>query len=41
MEIKIDDTLPAAPKKRPPDAELGFGKYTTDHMFLMNYILHI
>ena len=24
-------------KPRPQDAELGFGKYTTDHMFLMNY----
>ena len=37
MEIKIDNTAPVATKKRPPDAELGFGKYTTDHMFVMNY----
>lgn len=24
-------------KPRPDDSELGFGKYTTDHMFLMDY----
>ena len=37
MEIRINDSATDAPKKRPPDDELGFGKYTTDHMFLMNY----
>ena len=35
MEIKIIKT--ATPKEMPPENELGFGKYFTDHMFLMDY----
>ena len=30
-------TRTQAPKPRPDEASLGFGKYFTDHMFLMNY----
>ncbi len=36
MEIKITRTT--APKQKPEDqSKLGFGKYYTDHMFIMNY----
>ncbi len=37
MEIKVTKSTTIGQKPRPQDAELGFGKYTTDHMFLMNY----
>ena len=33
--IKIERT--ASPKARPQDNQLGFGKYFTDHMFIMDY----
>lgn len=35
MEIRITRTT--TPKKRPPEAELGFGKHFTDHMFRADY----
>lgn len=35
MEIKIQKTT--APKEKPDQTKLGFGKYYTDHMFIMNY----
>lgn len=35
MEIKIQKT--SAPKAKPDQTKLGFGKYYTDHMFIMNY----
>ena len=36
MEIKITKTT--NPKQKPTDqSKLGFGKYYTDHMFIMNY----
>ena len=36
MEIKITKTT--NPKQKPADeSKLGFGKYYTDHMFIMNY----
>ncbi len=35
MEIKITKTT--CPKVKPDSSILGFGKYFTDHMFLMNY----
>ena len=36
MEIKITKTT--TPKAKPADqSKLGFGKYYTDHMFIMNY----
>lgn len=35
MEIKIQKTT--APKTKPDQTKLGFGKYYTDHMFMMNY----
>ena len=35
MEIKITKTT--APKAKPPVDGLGFGKYFTDHMFVMDY----
>ena len=35
MEIKITKTT--APKAKPPVDQLGFGKYFTDHMFVMDY----
>ena len=38
MEIKV--TKSTNPRQvRPKDSELGFGKFTTDHMFLMDYAL--
>lgn len=36
MDIRCE--LTKAPKKKPEDeSKLGFGNYTTDHMFMMNY----
>lgn len=35
QEIKI--TLTQQKKEKPPVAELGFGKFFTDHMFIMDY----
>ncbi|MBP3377562.1 MAG: branched-chain amino acid aminotransferase [Clostridia bacterium] len=35
LDIKIERT--ATPKTKPDYSKLGFGKYFTDHMFLMNY----
>jgi branched-chain amino acid aminotransferase len=37
MEIKVTKSTTIGQKPRPKDSELGFGKYTTDHMFLMDY----
>jgi branched-chain amino acid aminotransferase len=37
MEIKVTKSTVVGQKPRPKDTELGFGKYTTDHMFLMDY----
>jgi branched-chain amino acid aminotransferase len=35
MDITVTRTT--TPKARPPEAELGFGKHFSDHMFLMTY----
>lgn len=35
MDIKIQ--LTSEPKQKPDSASLGFGKYFTDHMFIMDY----
>ena len=35
--MKITITKTTAPKTKPDSASLGFGKYFTDHMFIMNY----
>ena len=37
MEIRVTKSTTIGQKPRPKDSELGFGKYTTDHLFLMNY----
>ena len=37
MEIKVNKSTKIGQKPRPLDAELGFGRYTTDHMFLLDY----
>ncbi|MBU0986659.1 MAG: branched-chain amino acid aminotransferase, partial [Proteobacteria bacterium] len=37
MEIKVSKSTTIGQKPHPKDSELGFGKYTTDHMFLMDY----
>lgn len=37
MEIKHVASKTNNQKPRPKDSELGFGRYTTDHMFLMDY----
>ena len=37
MESAISKKLTSNPKLRPNDSELGFGRYTTDHFFLMDY----
>lgn len=37
MEIRVIQSTTMGRKPRPKDSELGFGKYTTDHMFLMDY----
>lgn len=35
MDIRITRTT--TPKQRPPEAELGFGKYFSDHLFAMDF----
>ena len=35
MDIKITKTT--SPKVKPPEAELGFGKFFSDHLFAMDY----
>ncbi len=37
MEIRVTKSSTIGQKVHPNDSELGFGRYTTDHMFLMNY----
>jgi branched-chain amino acid aminotransferase len=37
MEIRVTKSTTVGQKPRPQDSELGFGKYTTDHMFLLDY----
>ena len=37
MEIKVTKSTTIGQRPRPKDSELGFGKYLTDHMFLMDY----
>jgi branched-chain amino acid aminotransferase len=37
MEIKVAKSTTIGQRPRPKDSELGFGKYLTDHMFLMDY----
>jgi branched-chain amino acid aminotransferase len=37
MEIKVTKSTTVGQKPRPQDGKLGFGKYTTDHMFLLDY----
>lgn len=37
MEIKVNKSATIGRKPRPKDSELGFGKYITDHMFIMDY----
>jgi branched-chain amino acid aminotransferase len=37
MDIKVIKSTTTGQKPRAKDSELGFGKYTTDHMFLLNY----
>jgi len=37
MEIKVIKSTKIGQKPRPKDSELGFGRYFTDHMFLMDY----
>jgi branched-chain amino acid aminotransferase len=37
MEIRVTKSTFVGQKPRPQDGLLGFGKYTTDHMFLMDY----
>ena len=36
MEIRVEKTK--TPKEKPDFKNLGFGKYFTDHMFLMDYV---
>ena len=35
--MEISKTLTATPKEKPAADALGFGKYFTDHMFMMDY----
>ena len=35
MEIRVERI--AVPKQKPDETNLGFGKYYTDHMFVMDY----
>jgi branched-chain amino acid aminotransferase len=37
MEIEVTKSTTIGQRPRPKDSELGFGKYLTDHMFLMDY----
>jgi len=38
MDIQITKSGSIGSKPHPKDSELGFGKYTTDHMFMMDYV---
>ena len=35
--MQIEKILTATPKEKPAADTLGFGKYFTDHMFMMDY----
>ena len=37
MEIRVIKSTAIGQKPRPQDSQLGFGEYTSDHMFLMDY----
>lgn len=37
MDIKVTQSTTIGQKPRAKDSELGFGKYTTDHMFLLDH----
>jgi len=37
MEIKVTKSTTVGQRPRPKDSELGFGRYFTDHMVLMDY----
>jgi len=37
MEIKVTKSTTVGQRPRPEDSELGFGRYFTDHMVLMDY----
>ena len=37
MEYKFPVTKTQTPKEKPDQTSLGFGKYYTDHMFIMEY----
>lgn len=37
MGLKITVERTSAPKQKPETSKLGFGKYFTDHMFIMEY----
>ncbi len=37
MNIQVTKSTASEKKPRPTDADLGFGRYTTDHMFIMDY----
>ncbi|MEJ2366540.1 MAG: branched-chain amino acid aminotransferase [Deltaproteobacteria bacterium] len=37
MEIRVTKSTTVGRKPRPQDSQLGFGNYTTDHMFLLDY----
>jgi branched-chain amino acid aminotransferase len=37
MEIKVVKSTTPSQRPRPKDSELGFGRYFSDHMFLMDY----
>lgn len=37
MGLKITMERTSAPKQKPETSQLGFGKYFTDHMFIMDY----
>ncbi|GAB4526911.1 MAG: branched-chain amino acid aminotransferase [Anaerolineae bacterium] len=37
MEIKVTRSKTIGQRPRPKDSELGFGRYFSDHMFLMDY----
>jgi len=41
MEIRVTKSTTVGQKTRPQDSQLGFGKYTTDHMFLMDYTIQM
>ena len=37
MEISLTRSTTIGRKPRPQDSELGFGNYTSDHMFMLDY----